>query len=92
MDRGLLHDNEILLNVGIVRNLVDNAFPRYASLPLSRLGASGSTNVLFRLGDELLVRLPRQSGGVNTQYLRRRIRLFLHRKFTVLLKFSIKPC
>ncbi len=63
MDQGLLHDNEILLNVGIVRNLVDNAFPRYASLPLSKLGASGSTNVLFRLGDELLVRLPRQSGG-----------------------------
>ena len=58
-----LHDNEIPIDIGLVRKLVDNQFPHYAGLPLSRLGASGSTNVLFRLGDELLVRLPRQPGG-----------------------------
>ncbi|MCW2761724.1 MAG: hypothetical protein JWR85_1925 [Marmoricola sp.] len=40
--------------------------PAYASLPVRRLASSGSTNALFRLGDELLVRLPRQPGGSAT--------------------------
>ncbi len=46
--------------------MVDRAFPGYASLPLRRLGASGSSNALFRLGDQLLVRLPRQPLGTAT--------------------------
>jgi len=58
-----LHDDEIPLDVDLVRKLIDGQFPHYASLPLRRLGASGSTNVLFRLGEDLLVRLPRQPGG-----------------------------
>jgi aminoglycoside phosphotransferase (APT) family kinase protein len=58
-----LHDNEIAIDGGLVRKLVDSEFPCHSRLPLSRLGASGSTNVLFRLGDDLLVRLPRQPGG-----------------------------
>jgi aminoglycoside phosphotransferase (APT) family kinase protein len=61
-----LHDDELLIDVSLVRALVDRALPEYASLPLSRLRASGSTNALFRLGDELLVRLPRQPGGTAT--------------------------
>jgi aminoglycoside phosphotransferase (APT) family kinase protein len=58
-----LHDDELLIDLSLVRALLDRALPDYASLPLSRLRASGSTNALFRLGDELLVRLPRQPGG-----------------------------
>ena len=58
-----IHDDEIPIDIGLVRRLVDTQFPQYVGLPLSRLGASGSTNALFRLGDDLLVRLPRQSGG-----------------------------
>ncbi len=61
-----LHDDEILIDLGLVRALVDRALPEYASLPISRLRASGSTNALFRLGDELLIRLPRQPGGSAT--------------------------
>jgi aminoglycoside phosphotransferase (APT) family kinase protein len=37
--------------------------PDYADAPVRRLVSSGSTNALFRLGDELIVRLPRQPGG-----------------------------
>jgi aminoglycoside phosphotransferase (APT) family kinase protein len=58
-----LHDDEIPIDIDLVRRLVDTEFPQYAALPLSRLDASGSTNALFRLGDDLLVRLPRQPGG-----------------------------
>lgn len=63
---GRLHHNELLIEAGLVRDLVDRAFPEYASLPLSRLPSSGSSNALFRLGNELLVRLPRQPGGSAT--------------------------
>ncbi len=62
----LLHNDEITITTDLVRQLVHSQFPQYASLSLSRLRASGSTNVLFRLGDSLLVRLPRQPGGSAT--------------------------
>ena len=61
-----LHDDELLIDLSLVRALIDRALPEYASLPLSRLRVSGSTNALFRLGDELLVRMPRQPGGTAT--------------------------
>lgn len=57
------HNNEIPINGGLVRRLVNAEFPHYAALPLRRLTRTGSSNVLFRLGDDLLVRLPRQPGG-----------------------------
>ena len=58
-----LHGDELPIDVDLVRRLIAAQFPRYAALQLTSLGASGSTNVLFRLGDDLLVRLPRQTGG-----------------------------
>jgi len=59
----MLHKDEITIDIALVRTLLDTQFPEYAAEPLSRLGESGSTNVLFRLGTDLLVRLPRQPGG-----------------------------
>jgi aminoglycoside phosphotransferase (APT) family kinase protein len=58
-----LHSDEIAIDVELVRILVARAMPGYAGAPVRRLASSGSTNALFRLGDELLVRLPRQPGG-----------------------------
>ncbi len=61
-----LHPDEILVDVELVRALVSRAMPDYADAPVRRLASSGSTNSLFRLGDEFLVRLPRQPGGSAT--------------------------
>jgi aminoglycoside phosphotransferase (APT) family kinase protein len=61
-----LHADEIPIDVELVRGLVSRAMPAYADAPLRRLASSGSTNALFRLGDDLLVRLPRQPGGSAT--------------------------
>lgn len=58
-----LHRDELPIGPALVRRLIDRRFAEYAHLPLHALPASGSSNVLFRLGDELLVRLPRQPGG-----------------------------
>jgi aminoglycoside phosphotransferase (APT) family kinase protein len=63
---GVLHDDEIPIDTALVRALVDRAMPGRVGSPIRRLDASGSTNALFRLGDSLLVRLPRQPGGSAT--------------------------
>jgi aminoglycoside phosphotransferase (APT) family kinase protein len=60
---GVLHDDEIPIDTGLVRALVDRAMPHYVGLPVRRLDSSGSSNALFRFGENLLVRLPRQPGG-----------------------------
>jgi len=63
---GRLHDDELPLPLSLVRALVDASFPDLAPLPLRPLGSSGSSNALFRLGHDLVVRLPRQPGGTAT--------------------------
>jgi aminoglycoside phosphotransferase (APT) family kinase protein len=63
---GQLHDDELRIDEALVRSLLATRSPAYSGLSLRRLGASGSTNALFRLGNDLLVRLPRQPGGTDT--------------------------
>jgi len=58
-----LHDDELPIDADLVRRLLRASFPEVADRPLRSLDASGSTNALYRLGDDLLVRLPRQPGG-----------------------------
>ncbi len=61
-----LHDDEIDVDETLVRRLLGTLSPAYDDLPLRRFEATGSTNALFRLGDDLLVRVPRQPGGTET--------------------------
>ena len=58
-----LHDNEIPIDDLLVQQLVSDQFPDWSDLPLKQLGASGSSNLLYKLGTDTLVRLPRQPGG-----------------------------
>ena len=61
-----LHEDELAIDDATVAALVGRDAPHLAHLPLARLAASGSSNVLYRLGPDLLVRLPRQPGGSDT--------------------------
>ena len=58
-----MHDDELPVGIELVRTLLAEQLPSLADLPLARLAGQGSSNALFRLGDALLVRLPRQPGG-----------------------------
>lgn len=62
----MLHADEIPVDLPLVRALIDRTMPALQALPLRRLASTGSSNALFRLGDGLLVRLPRQPGGTAT--------------------------
>ncbi|MFD4791775.1 aminoglycoside phosphotransferase family protein [Streptomyces sp. NPDC058459] len=55
---------EIGINAGLVGRLVARRFPAWAGLPVTRLTSSGTENAMFRLGPELVVRLPRHPGAV----------------------------
>ncbi len=63
---GPLHNDELTIGADLVRALVGRLRPGWAALPLTPLHRSGSSNALFRLGGDLLVRLPRQPGGSAT--------------------------
>lgn len=48
----------------LVRRLLSEQFPRWADLPLRRVVDGGNDHRIFRLGDELSVRLPSAAGYV----------------------------
>ncbi|MFF8641557.1 aminoglycoside phosphotransferase family protein [Streptomyces sp. NPDC015345] len=53
-----------MIDAALAGRLVEAQFPQWAGLPLERLGPAGSDHVIYRLGDELSVRLPRHSGAI----------------------------
>ncbi|MFN8084573.1 MAG: aminoglycoside phosphotransferase family protein [Dermatophilaceae bacterium] len=58
---GQLHDDEADTGLDTVRALLDGQRPDLAGRPVVPLGedSTGTDNVLYRLGDDLVVRLPR---------------------------------
>jgi aminoglycoside phosphotransferase (APT) family kinase protein len=54
-----MHEDEIEVSEETVRRLLASQFLGWADLPLSRVAESGTDHALFRLGDDLVVRLPR---------------------------------
>ncbi|MEV0281603.1 aminoglycoside phosphotransferase family protein [Streptomyces sp. NPDC050610] len=56
-----LHEDETPADEELVRSLLKAQRPEWAALPLSPAGA-GTDNTMYRLGADLLVRLPRTAG------------------------------
>jgi aminoglycoside phosphotransferase (APT) family kinase protein len=61
-----VHEDELDINDGLVRELVDEQFPQWADLPLARAG-DGTVNVIYRLGSDLSIRLPRRAAKDETE-------------------------
>ena len=59
-----MHADEIDIDVTLVRRLLAAQFPRWANLPLMPVPSAGTDNAIYRLGDDLAVRLPRIPGAV----------------------------
>ena len=53
------HEHELGVDVRTVERLVAEQLPALASLPVRAVDSTGTVNAVFRLGDELCVRLPR---------------------------------
>jgi len=57
-----VHADELDVPESLVRALLEEQFPQWADLPLERVEPDGTVNVIYRLGDDLSVRLPRRDG------------------------------
>lgn len=54
-----MHDDEFAVDAALVRSLVRHRFPGFADVEPVPVSSSGTDNFLFRLGDGLVVRVPR---------------------------------
>lgn len=57
-----MHDDEVIPDAAQVAQLIADQHPQFAHLPVTPVASSGTDNAMFRLGDELAVRLPRRPG------------------------------
>lgn len=53
-----MHDGQIDIDVALVERLVAGQFPELAALPIRPVRSTGTVNALYRLGQDLCVRLP----------------------------------
>ena len=67
-----MHADEVDTDASLVRRLVAGQFPEWADLPIEPVLLGGTDNALYRLGDDLVVRLPRHERTVGTLEMERR--------------------
>jgi aminoglycoside phosphotransferase (APT) family kinase protein len=54
-----MHADEIHTDAHLVARLLAGQFPHWARLPIRPVSSAGTDNALYRLGDDMVVRLPR---------------------------------
>jgi aminoglycoside phosphotransferase (APT) family kinase protein len=59
-----MHADELTVDSGLVRSLLAAQFPHWSALDVEPVRSTGTVHALFRLGSELVVRLPRIASGV----------------------------
>jgi aminoglycoside phosphotransferase (APT) family kinase protein len=59
MGRDEMHVDEVEADESLVGRLIAGQFPQWADLPVERVHSAGTDNAVYRLGDEMAVRLPR---------------------------------
>src|SRR6476659_8057446 len=60
MSAGKMHVDEVDTDASLVGRLLAAQFPGWADLPIERVRSAGTDNALYRLGGDMVVRLPRR--------------------------------
>jgi aminoglycoside phosphotransferase (APT) family kinase protein len=60
-----MHEDEVGTDAALVRRLLAAQFPQWAELPIERVPSSGTDNALYRLGTDMVVRIPRIGWAVD---------------------------
>jgi aminoglycoside phosphotransferase (APT) family kinase protein len=59
MSMGKMHADEVDTDEALIRRLLEGQFPQWAALPIRRVVHSGTDNAIYRLGEDMAVRMPR---------------------------------
>ncbi len=54
-----MHADEVDIDASLVGRLLAAQFPQWADLPIAPVRSAGTDNAIYRLGDDMAVRLPR---------------------------------
>ncbi|AIA00791.1 aminoglycoside phosphotransferase family protein [Streptomyces noursei] len=65
MSAGQMHPDMHPVDDDLVRRLIAGQFPQWAGLAVERLPSGGTVNAMYRLGDDMVVRLPLVKGGAD---------------------------
>ena len=57
-----MHAGQLAVSPGMVRELVDEQFPRWRDLPVKAVESPGTVNAIFRIGSQLAARFPLRPG------------------------------
>ncbi|MFI8082893.1 aminoglycoside phosphotransferase family protein [Kitasatospora sp. NPDC086009] len=71
MSTGQMHPGTYPTDVDLVRRLIAGQFPQWAGLAVERFPSGGTVNAMYRLGDDMVVRLPLTRGGAGDVLLER---------------------
>lgn len=58
-----MHFDEVDTDASLVSRLLAAQFPQWAELPIEPIESAGTDNAIYRLGDDMAVRLPRREGA-----------------------------
>lgn len=61
-----MHVNQLTVSPEVVRELVDEQFPEWRSLPITAIASAGTVNAIFRIGDRFAARFPLESEDIGT--------------------------
>ena len=59
-----MHADQLAVSIETVRALVDEQFPDWRNLPIGHIASQGTTNAIFRIGDQFVARFPLQPADV----------------------------
>ena len=54
-----MHADEVDIDIPLVNLLLATQFPQWANLPIRCVQSAGTENAIYRLGEDMAVRLPR---------------------------------
>ncbi|MFF6995436.1 aminoglycoside phosphotransferase family protein [Streptomyces sp. NPDC008313] len=65
MSTGRMHPGMHPIDEDLVLRLIAGQFPQWAGMPVERIPSGGTVNAMYKLGDDMVVRLPLVKGGAD---------------------------
>lgn len=66
MPTNKMHADEVDIDIPLVNRLLATQFPQWANLPIRRIQSAGTENAIYRLGEDMAIRLPRHPGATGS--------------------------